>query len=59
MDRATLMAAVQIIFGIVIFTSAWWLSPEQLSGTALYIFGFITVLMGIVNWVMFSSRRGS
>jgi len=58
MDRATVMAAVQIIFGIVIFTSTWWLSPEQ-KGTALYIFGFITVLMGILIWVMFSSRRAS
>jgi hypothetical protein len=56
-DRATIMAAVQIIFGIVIFSSAWWLSPDQAKGTALYIFGFITVLLGIISWVMFSTRR--
>ena len=55
-DRATIMAAAQIGFGIVIFTSAWWLSPDQAKGTALYIYGFLTVLIGIGTWVLFSSR---
>ncbi len=56
-DRATIMAAVQIIFGIIIFTSAWWLSAEQAKGTALYIFGFITVLLGIGTGIFLSARR--
>ena len=56
-DRATIMAAGQIIYGIVIFTSSWWLSADQAKGTALYIYGFITVLLGIGTWVLFSSRR--
>lgn len=56
-DGATIMAAAQIIYGIVIFTSSWWLSPDQAKGAALYIYGFITVLLGIITWVMFSSKR--
>lgn len=56
-DRATLMAAVQIIFGIVIFSSAWWLSADQAKGSALYIFGFLTVLLGIATGIFLSSRR--
>ncbi len=56
-DRATIMAAAQIIFGIVIFTSAWWLTPEQAGGTALYIFGFITVLLGIATGIFLSGKR--
>ena len=55
--RATIVAAVQIIFGIVIFTSAWWLSADQAKGTAMYVFGFITVLLGIVTWVFLSSKN--
>ena len=55
--RATIVAAVQIIFGIVIFTSAWWLSADQANGTAMYVFGFITVLLGIVTWVFLSSKN--
>lgn len=56
-DRATIMAAAQIIYGIVIFTSSWWLSPDQAKEPALYIYGFLTVLLGIITWVLFSSRR--
>ncbi len=55
-DRATLMAAAQIIFGIVIFTSAWWL-PEGSRQTGFYVFGFITVLLGIVTAVLLTSKR--
>lgn len=55
-DRATIMAAIEIIFGIVIFTSAWWL-PEGSRQTGLYVFGFITVLLGIVTAVLLTSRR--
>jgi len=56
-DRATVLAAVQIIFGIVIFTSAWWLSADQAKDSALYIFGFMTVLLGIVTGIFLTSRR--
>lgn len=56
-DRATVMAAVQIVFGIVIFTSSWWLSADQAKSSALYIFGFMTVLLGIVTGIFLSSRR--
>jgi hypothetical protein len=55
-DRATVLAAAQIIFGIIIFTSAWWLSYDQ-HQTALYIFGFITVLMGIVTGVLLTAKK--
>jgi uncharacterized membrane protein HdeD (DUF308 family) len=55
-DPATLLAATQIVFGIVIFTSAWWL-PEESRQTSLYVFGFLTVLMGILTAVLLSSRR--
>lgn len=55
-DRATVLAAAQIIFGIIIFTSAWWLSHDQ-HQTALYIFGFITVLMGIATGVLLTARK--
>lgn len=55
-DRSNIVAAAQIIFGIVIFTSAWWL-PESSRETALYVFGFVTVLIGIVTAIMLTSRR--
>ncbi|MHB1390298.1 MAG: hypothetical protein ACYCXF_03555 [Thermoleophilia bacterium] len=55
-DRANIMAAVQIIFGIVIFTSAWWL-PEGSRQTGFYVFGFVTVLLGIVTAVMLTTRN--
>lgn len=53
-DRGTIMAAAQIIFGIVMFTSAWWVGDNY--QTALYIFGFITVLLGIITSVLLTSR---
>ena len=55
-DRAQMLAAVQVIFGIVIFTSGWWLSNDQKT-TALYIFGFFTVLLGIATSVLLTSKR--
>lgn len=55
-DRATIMAAIEIIFGIIIFTSAWWL-PEGSRQTGLYVYGFITVLLGVVTAVLLTSRR--
>lgn len=55
-DRSTIMAAVEIIFGIIIFTSAWWL-PEGSRQTGLYVFGFITVLLGIITAVVLTSKR--
>ncbi|MHB0866358.1 MAG: hypothetical protein ACYC6B_01140 [Thermoleophilia bacterium] len=55
-DRSNIMAAVQIIFGIVIFTSAWWL-PEGSRQTGLYVFGFVTVLLGIITAVMLTTRN--
>lgn len=54
-DRSTIMAAAQIIFGIIIFTSAWWL-PEGSRQTGFYVFGFVTVLLGIVTAVMLTSK---
>ena len=55
-DRATILAAIQILFGIVIFTSAWWLSSDQ-EKTAFYIFGFITVLLGIATFGILTSKK--
>ena len=55
-DRATIVAAAQIIFGIIIFTSAWWLSDSQKT-TALYIFGFVTVLIGIAIFGLLTAKR--
>ena len=55
-DRATILAAIQILFGIVIFTSAWWLSSDQ-EKTAFYIFGFITVLLGIATFGLLTAKQ--
>lgn len=55
-DRASIMAAAQIIFGIVIFTSAWWL-PNDSRQTGLYVFGFLTVLLGVMIAVLLTSRN--
>jgi hypothetical protein len=55
-DRSNAVAAVQIVFGIVIFTSAWWVSKEQYQ-SALYIFGFATVLLGIATAVLLTSKK--
>lgn len=54
-DLSFTMAAVQVIFGIVIFTSTWWLGDNY--KTALYIFGFITVLLGIVTSLALSGKK--
>ncbi len=55
-DRATIVAAVQIIFGVIIFTSAWWLTSDQ-RVTALYIFGFVTVLLGIATFGLLTGKK--
>jgi UDP-N-acetylmuramyl pentapeptide phosphotransferase/UDP-N-acetylglucosamine-1-phosphate transferase len=36
-----------IIFGIIIFTCAWWV-PDNKVNSAFYIIGFITVILGVV-----------
>jgi uncharacterized membrane protein YiaA len=56
-DRATIMAAILIIFGIIIFTSSWWLPDDKVKNGGLYIYGFITVLLGIVVKVTLSSKN--
>lgn len=48
---ATVMAGLQILFGIIIFTSRWWLSTSQ-QGTGLLVYGFITVLVGVAIAVL-------
>lgn len=55
-NRATTLATIQVIFGIVIFTSSWWLSHEQ-HETALYVFGFVTVLLGIATATLLTSKK--
>ena len=55
-DRAVLVAAVQIILGIIIFTSAWWVASSQYQ-SALYIFGFVTVLIGIATATLLTGKR--
>lgn len=55
-DRASIMAAAQIIYGIVIFTSAWWL-PEGSRQTGFFVFGFVTVLLGVLTAVMLTSKK--
>lgn len=54
-DRATIMATIQVVFGIAIFCSALVIS-DQSKGTALFIVGFITVLLGIVTRILFYSK---
>lgn len=54
-DRGTTIATIQVIFGIVIFTSVWWLDLYQYD-TALYIYGFVTVLMGIATATLLTSK---
>ncbi|MFA6002382.1 MAG: hypothetical protein WC828_09795 [Thermoleophilia bacterium] len=55
-DRANIMAVIQIMFGIIIFTSSFWLSDSQ-KGTGLLVFGFVTVLLGVVTGVLTSSKK--
>lgn len=45
-SRGGTLGTILIIFGIIIFTSAWWV-PQGSEDTAAYIIGFITVLIGI------------
>ncbi len=54
-DRGNVMAVIQIVFGIIIFTSAFWLQDSQ-KGTGLLVFGFVTVLLGIVTGILPNSR---
>ena len=54
-NRAGTMGTILIIYGIVIFTSAWWV-PEDNKDTAVYIIGFITVLLGIAAPAFLSPR---
>lgn len=52
---SSIMAGAQVIFGIIIFTSAWWIGDRY--QTALYIYGFITVLTGIVTSLALTSGK--
>lgn len=54
-NRATTIATIQVLFGIVIFTSAWWLNHDQ-HETALYVYGFVTVLIGIATATLLTSK---
>lgn len=55
-NRAGILGTVLIIYGIVIFTSAWWV-PDGNSDTAAYVFGFITVLLGIAIPAFLSTKE--
>lgn len=54
-DLSFTVAAVQVIFGTIIFTSAWWLGDNY--KTAIYIFGFITVLLGIITSLALTGKK--
>ncbi len=55
-NRAGTMGTILIIYGIIIFTSAWWV-PKGKEDTAAYVIGFITVLMGIAAPAFLSNRN--
>ena len=55
-DRANIMAVIQIMFGIIIVTSSFWLEDSK-KGTVLFIFGFVTVLLGVVTGVRATSKK--
>lgn len=55
-NRAGTMGTILIIWGIIIFTSAWWV-PDDKSDTAAYIIGFITVLLGIAAPAFLAPKR--
>lgn len=55
-NRATTLATIQVIFGVVVFTSSWWLSNDQFQ-TALYIYGFVLVLLGIATGGLLTSKK--
>lgn len=55
-NRAGTMGTILIIWGIIIFTSAWWV-PESKGDTASYIIGFITVLLGIAAPAFLAQRN--
>lgn len=55
-NRATTLATIQVIFGVVVFTSSWWLSHDQFQ-TALYIYGFLLVLLGIATGGLLTSKK--
>lgn len=54
-DLSFTLAAIQVVFGIIIFTSAWWLGESY--KTALYVYGFITVLLGIVTSLALTGNK--
>lgn len=54
-DLSFTLAAVQVVFGTIIFTSPWWVGQNY--KTALYIYGFITVLLGIVTSLALTSNK--
>ncbi|RJQ45679.1 MAG: hypothetical protein C4534_04045 [Gaiellales bacterium] len=55
-DFSSIMAGVQVVFGITIFTSAWWVGDTN--NSALYIFGFVTVLLGIATYLTLTGKGG-
>lgn len=55
-NRATTLATIQVIFGIIVFTSSWWLAHDQ-HETALYIYGFVLVLLGIATGGLLTSKK--
>ena len=54
-DFSSTVAGAQVIFGIIIFTSAWWVGDSY--RTAFYIYGFFTVILGIITSISLTSRR--
>ena len=54
-SRAGKLGTLLIIYGIVIFTCAWWV-PDDKNNSAFYIIGFITVLVGIAAPALLSSK---
>ncbi len=54
-SRAGTFGTILIVYGIIVFTSAWWV-PQGNEDTAAYIFGFIIVLIGIAAPAVLASR---
>ena len=53
-DLSRVIAGLQVILGMVVFTGAWWIDGNE---NALYIFGFLIVLLGIGTSLLLTSKR--
>lgn len=56
-DRSTVIATIQVILGVMFFGSGLLMTDVTKLKTALYVCGFVTVLLGIATALLLTPKR--